>query len=172
LVAEQGITAYDAGVLVNQGRAVVDYYLKVAKGCDDGKQASNWVQRDVLRHIKESEITIDAFGVSADSLAALIKTIQSGDLDNSRGSEVFEHMLENGADVKAAMSALGIEKVNDSAIDELCRELLAANPKVVADVQSGNQKAIGALIGQAKKRNPNVSPNDIRSRCLAIIAES
>lgn len=171
LVTEQSITPYDADVIVNQGRAVVDYFLTVAEGCGDGKQASNWVQRDVLKNLKESEQSIDQFGMPAENLAALISSVKSGDLDNSRASEVFEHMLANSVDVAAAMSALGIEKVDDSAIDELCRELLEANPKVVADVQGGNDKAIGALIGQARKKNPNVSPNDIRQKCLAMIAE-
>ncbi len=171
LVKEQSITPYDAGVIVNQGRAVVDYFLEVAEGCGDGKQASNWVQRDVLKNLKENEQTIDQFGMSATSLAALVKSVKAGDLDNSRAGEVFEYMLANGKDVVASMAALGIEKVDDSALDDLCRELLAANPKVVADVQGGNQKAIGALIGQAKKKNPNVSPNDIRGKCLAMIAE-
>ena len=171
LVKEQSITPYDAGVIVNQGRAVVDYFLEVAEGCGDGKQASNWVQRDVLKNLKENEQTIDQFGMSATSLAALIKSVKAGDLDNSRAGEVFEYMLANSKDVVASMAALGIEKVDDSALDDLCGELLAANPKVVADVQGGNQKAIGALIGQAKKKNPNVSPNDIRAKCLAMIAE-
>ena len=57
--------------------------------------------------------------MSAESLTSIINAIKSGDLDNSRGSEVFEHMLANELDVAASMSALGIEKVDDGAIDEL-----------------------------------------------------
>ena len=32
-----GITPYDADVLVNQGRALVDYYLELAESCGDGQ---------------------------------------------------------------------------------------------------------------------------------------
>ncbi len=44
-----GITPYDSDVLVNQGRALVDYYIELADTCGDGKTASNWMQQDVLR---------------------------------------------------------------------------------------------------------------------------
>ena len=66
---------------------------------------------------------------------------------------------------------MGIEKVDDAALIELCKQLLEANPKTVADVKAGKQQAIGALIGQAKKQNPNVNPNDVRTTCLELIEQ-
>ena len=51
----------------------------------------------------------------------------------------------------------------------LCEKLLAANPKTIADVKSGKLQAIGALIGQAKKLNPNVDPSRFREICLQLI---
>ena len=67
------------------------------------------------------------------------------------------------------MKTLGIEKVDASAIEQLCRELIESNPRIVADVRGGRKQAIGALIGQAKKRNPNANPNEVRTLCLALI---
>ena len=168
---EHGISAYDAGVIVNQGRSLVNYYLEVVDGCGDGKQASNWVQRDVLKLLKENEIEISAFPIPATSLAGLISAIRDGDLDSSRSAEVFEEMYRGSIDVSAAMTKLGIEKVDQSEIVDLCRELLQANPAVVDDVKNGKQKAIGALIGQAKKKNPNANPGQVREICLQLIAE-
>ena len=51
----------------------------------------------------------------------------------------------------------------------VCKEIVAANPKIVADVKAGKQQAVGALVGQAKKRNPNTNPNDVRRICLELI---
>ena len=78
-------------------------------------------------------------------------------------------MLTSGKPAADAMKDLGIEQMDDSALTDLCQQLLSENPKVVADVKSGNAKAIGALIGQAKKANPNVNPNDVRKVCLELI---
>ncbi|MBN2474612.1 MAG: Asp-tRNA(Asn)/Glu-tRNA(Gln) amidotransferase subunit GatB [Pirellulales bacterium] len=161
-----GIAPYDSDVLVNQGRPLVDYYVELAEACGDGRLAGNWVQQDVLRTLNERQIAIAAFPVSAGALAELLKMVQAGKITTSRGREVLAEMLASGTPAAEAMKALGIEEVDESALEDLCRKLLQANPEVVAEVKEGKTKAIGALIGQAKKRNPNVNPGRVREICL------
>ena len=171
LVDDYGLSVYDADVIVNQGRPTVDYYLAVADGSGDPKASANWLTQDVLRTLKSREITIEEFGVPAGSLAEFVKKIAAGELPSARAREVFDLMAASGDDVEAAMDSLGITQVDDSEIETLCKELPEANPRVVADVQGGKQQAIGALIGQAKKKNPNIDPGKFRETCLALIAK-
>jgi aspartyl-tRNA(Asn)/glutamyl-tRNA(Gln) amidotransferase subunit B len=164
-----GISPYDSDVLVNQGRALVDYYIALAEACGDAKTASNWVQQDVLRSLGERQIDIGQFPVSAARLAELLRNVISGELTTSRGREVLAEMMASGKSADEAVASLGIEQVDGSALEDLCRELLAGNPKVVAQVKEGKLKAVGALVGQAKKRNPNVDPARVQEICLALI---
>ena len=168
LTDEFALSAYDADVIVNQGRPVVDYYLNVAAAASDAKAAANWVTQDVLRVIKEQETSIEQFGISADQLGALIQQIAQGQVPSARARDVFSAMLADNLQVEAAAEQLGIQQVDESALRSLCEELIAANPKIVADVQGGKVQAIGALIGQAKKRNPNVDPGRVREICLEL----
>jgi aspartyl-tRNA(Asn)/glutamyl-tRNA(Gln) amidotransferase subunit B len=39
----------------------------------------------------------------------------------------------------------------------------------VADVKSGKEQAAAGLIGQAKKKNPNVNPGKVRATCIDLI---
>ena len=172
LQAAYEISAYDADVLVNQGRELVNYFEVAAKTSGDGKLASNWVQQDVLRTLKERNETVAEFSVPAESLGELIGAIRDGTLPSARAREVFLQMVECGAPVNEAMQALGIQQVDEGALVELCQGLLEANPKAVADIRAGNHKAAGALIGQAKKKNPNVDPGRVREICLQLIQES
>jgi len=73
LSSDFNISEYDADVLVNQGRQVVDYYLQVAKASGDGKAAANWVTQDALRLMKERDLAIENMPVKASALADLIK---------------------------------------------------------------------------------------------------
>ncbi len=171
LAQEHGLSDYDAGVLVNQGPKVLDYFLTVAQTCGDYKTACNWVSQHVLRILKEQETTIDQFSVSAVQLGELITAINDGKLPKARGKEAFEGMLAEGIDIAAAIERLGIEQVDESALVTLCQKLLDANPKIVADVQGGKQQAVGSLIGQAKKQNPNADPGQVRKLCLELIAK-
>jgi aspartyl-tRNA(Asn)/glutamyl-tRNA(Gln) amidotransferase subunit B len=167
-----GLSHYDADVLVNQGRELVDYYLAVAETSGDPKAACNWVSQQVLRELKEREQTIDQFGVSASHLAGLVKAIDDGRLPSSRSAEAFQLMLAKGCDVAAALAELKIERVDESALIALVQELLAANPKIVADIQSGKLQAAASLIGQAKKKNPNVDPNRVRELAIELASQT
>ena len=169
LESDFGLTTYTADVIVNQGRGLVDYFLKLAAVSEDNKLAGNWVQGEVLRTLNELEITVDEFNISPEQLAGLLKLIQSGDLDSSKAKIVFTVMLESGKSAADVVDEMGIEKVDQGELEDLCRQLIERNQRVVDDVKSGNEKAVGALIGQAKKENPNVNPGQVRQICLDII---
>jgi aspartyl-tRNA(Asn)/glutamyl-tRNA(Gln) amidotransferase subunit B len=169
LESDYGLSAYDADVLVNQGRSVVRYFFEVADGCQDAKAASNWVTQDVLRVLRERSTTIERLPVASAALVELIGKIKSGELPTARAREVFQAMVDSGVDVAAAMRSLGIESVDESELAALCEQLVAANPRIAADVRNGKLQAVGALVGQAKKSNPNVEPGRVREICLKLI---
>jgi aspartyl-tRNA(Asn)/glutamyl-tRNA(Gln) amidotransferase subunit B len=163
------ISAYDADVLVNQGRELVDYFEDLATRVGEGKVASNWLQQDVLRTLNERGETIDTFPIRPDALADLIGRVQKGDFDTSRGREIFAEVLASGRTIADVVASLGIAAVGDDDLIALCRQLIEENPKIVADVQGGKEQAAAGLIGQAKKKNPNVNPGKVRAMCLDLI---
>jgi aspartyl-tRNA(Asn)/glutamyl-tRNA(Gln) amidotransferase subunit B len=169
LATDRGLSIYDADVLVSQGRPLVDYFLNVADQTGDAKAAANWVTQDVLRVLKEQNARIDQFTVPAAALADLIQKIKGGDVPSPRARDVFQAMVEQRVDASAAMNAVGVSAVDESELIALCERLLEANPRTIADVRSGKTQAIGALIGQAKKINPNVDPTRVREICLELI---
>jgi aspartyl-tRNA(Asn)/glutamyl-tRNA(Gln) amidotransferase subunit B len=172
LESQYGLTPYDSDVIVSQGEPLVRYYQALAECSGDAKLSSNWIQQDVLRTLNEQQITIDKFPVSAQALGALIARVKAGELDTGRGREVLVEMLASGRTAAEVMQSLGIQKVDDSVIESLCQELIAANPRIVENVKQGKLRAAEALIGQAKRRNPNVNPMRVRDRCLELIQQS
>ncbi len=166
-----GIKPYDSDVLVSAGRPLVDYFVELAELCGDGKLASNWVQQDVMRTLNEQKVEIEQFGLRPRGLVELLRAIQAGEIDTSRAREVFIEMVTAGRSAAEVMKAQGIKKVDESALVELCKELIAANPRIVADIKSGKQQAAGNLIGQAKKKNPNVNPGRFREIVLELVGK-
>jgi aspartyl-tRNA(Asn)/glutamyl-tRNA(Gln) amidotransferase subunit B len=96
--------------------------------------------------------------------------VQAGDFNTSRAREVFAEMLA-GKSVADAVAALGISKVDESELIAMADEILKANPRIVADIKSGKAQAAGNLIGQAKKRNPNLNPARFREICLELVGK-
>jgi aspartyl-tRNA(Asn)/glutamyl-tRNA(Gln) amidotransferase subunit B len=171
LEGDFGLTAYDADVLVNQGQQAVDYFADTASASGNAKLSANWITRNVFGALKEhSELTIQSFPLSSKTLGRMINMIQAGALPGSRAAEVFESLLTSGSnDIETAVKSLGIQAIDESDLVALCETLLAANPKTVADVKNGKLQAVGALIGQAKKANPNADPKRVQEICLQII---
>jgi aspartyl-tRNA(Asn)/glutamyl-tRNA(Gln) amidotransferase subunit B len=173
LVTSYGISDYDADVIVNQGREFADYFIATADGCGDGKLTANWLTQSVLRTLGERGIEISQYAetVPTDHLVGLLKAVLDGQVDTSRGRDVLAKMQESGRPAAKVMQELGIEQVDESEIVALCRELLGDNPKIVADIKAGTTKAAGALIGMAKKKNPNVDPQQVRKICIELAEE-
>ncbi len=170
LESQHGLDPYDADVLVHQGPALVDYFERTVALGADARRASNWLQQDVLRTLHERGLTIQQLAVPADRLAELLRSVEAGDLDTTRARQVFQHMIETGATVAAARQALGIAQVSGDELLELCRTLVAEHPQIVQDVRGGKAQALGALIGKARQRNPNVDPARVKAICSELIA--
>ena len=178
LQQQYGLDDYDTEVIVSQGQNVVAYFEGAAGGASGasdgdnkkaGKLASNWVAQEVLRYLNENDCDITEYPVTADQLGALLKKIAAGDFDNSRGKDVLAEMIASGQGLDAAIEKLGIKAVDSSEIDALCQQLIDENPQVIEELKGGKGKAIGALLGKAKRMNPNVSPNVVRKKILEMI---
>ncbi len=74
---------------MNQGQPIVEYFLHVAEACGDGKAAANWVTQDVLRLLKERDITIDVIPIGSSALADLIKKVRAGEIPSPRLAKFF-----------------------------------------------------------------------------------
>ena len=172
LQTQYGIKLYDANVIVKQGRQLIEYFEEAATKSGDGKRTSSWIQQDVMRTLNETQANIGEFAVTAEQLGDLIQRVTRGDFDNARARDVFTHLLKTNDSVEEAIKTLGIESVDSNEIEVLCRELLDANPQVIDDVKSGKQQAVGALIGQAKKKNANANPKQVRETLLQLIEQS
>lgn len=170
LTTRYGLGLYDADVLVNEGPALVDYFEQLVALGADAQRASNWLQQDVLRTLRERGLTIDQLPVPAASLAELLQCVSVGQLDTTRARQMFQHMVETRATVAAARQALGIAPVADDDLRELCRTLVAEHPNIARDVRGGKTQALGALVGKARQRNPNVDPARVKAICSELIA--
>jgi len=149
-IAEYGLSAYDAGVLVAE-KASADFFEAVAKGRDH-KLASNWVSGDFFAALNASGKTFDAPPVSAKNLGELIDLISDGTLSGRLAKDVFALMLESGKSPSALVEEKGLRQVTDTgAIEAAIDQVIAANPDKVADVMAGKDKLIGWFVGQVMK---------------------
>lgn len=166
---QYGLKTYDADVIVNQGPELIAYFERAAEVSGAATRTSAWIQQDVLRTLNERGLQIGQLAVSADHLGELLERVEAGQLDTSRGRDVFQYMLDYATDVDGAVEALGIKVVDSGELTSLCQTLIDNNPAIVEQIRGGKVQAIGSLIGQAKKQNPNANPQQVREILLQLI---
>ncbi|MFO1057576.1 MAG: Asp-tRNA(Asn)/Glu-tRNA(Gln) amidotransferase subunit GatB [Dongiaceae bacterium] len=150
LMAEHGLSAYDAGVLVAE-RETADFYEAVAKGRDP-KLAANWLISELFGQLNRTGRSIADSPVSAEALGGLIDLIADGTISGRIAKDVFTEMVDSGRSAAAIVEAKGLRQVSDSgAIDQAIDQVLAANGDKVAEYKAGKEKLFGFFVGQVMK---------------------
>jgi len=151
LIQDYQLTAAEAEILTSD--AVFSAFFEAAtKLGAKPKTAANWLLGDVRAYLNKEKLELTAAKISPEKLVALIKLVDSGTISHTAGKEVIIKMLESGDSAESIVKASGATQISDeSAIEEIIKQVLAANPNPVADFKAGKAAAMGFLTGQAMK---------------------
>jgi aspartyl-tRNA(Asn)/glutamyl-tRNA(Gln) amidotransferase subunit B len=146
-----GLSTYDARVLTAT-RDIADYFEAALNGYDKPKIISNWVANELLGRLNAQNTEITDSPVRPAQLRDLVKLIDGGAISGKQAKEVFDEMFASGQDAAAIVRDKGIQQISDSGeLEEICRRVIAANPKAVEDYLGGKEKSFGALVGGVMK---------------------
>jgi aspartyl-tRNA(Asn)/glutamyl-tRNA(Gln) amidotransferase subunit B len=150
-VEQYQVSPYDAGVLAND-LDLAGYFETAAKGAKKPKSIANWILNDLQNALSAAGKTIHDCPIPPEALDELVNLIDNGKISGKQGKEVFAEMFASGKRAAAIVKEKGIEQLSDSsAIEALCDEVIAANPKPVADFKAGNVASLNFLKGQVMK---------------------
>jgi aspartyl-tRNA(Asn)/glutamyl-tRNA(Gln) amidotransferase subunit B len=167
LVEQYGLSAYDAGVLTQQGRALVAYFEEVVRRGGEAKAACNWITNQVLATLKEQKVAIQDFALTAERLAELIAEQKAIGLNKQMAGEVYNRMLASGVGAKQAMAELGIKAVADTGeLVEIVRRAMAANARAVEDFKKGKTKAAQAIKGAVMRETKGTARPEVVEKIL------
>jgi len=152
-VSEYGLTDYDARVLVSD-RALADWFEAAAGTAPaQAKRVANWVTGELLGHLRAAGVALGSLKLTPAQLGALVGLIEAGTVSTTAAKTVFAEMLATGRDADAIVRERGLSQISDeAAIAAAVDAAIAANPKAVADIRAGNQRALAALFGPVMKQ--------------------
>jgi len=150
-VQQYQVSPYDAGVLAND-LDLARYFEAAAKGAKRPKNVVNWILNDLQNALSNAGKTINDCPMAPEALDELVNLIDSGKISGKQGKEVFAEMFASSKAAAAIVKEKGIEQLSDvSAIEALCDQVIAANPKSAADFKAGNAASLNFLKGQVMK---------------------
>jgi aspartyl-tRNA(Asn)/glutamyl-tRNA(Gln) amidotransferase subunit B len=150
-VQDYEITPYDAGVLTDD-LELAAYFEKAARESKRAKAIANWILNDLQSALSAAGKAINDCPIPPEALNELVRLIDSGKISGKQGKEVFAEMFASGKSAGVIVEEKGIEQLSDTgAIEKICDEVIAANPKPVADFKAGNAASLNFLKGQVMK---------------------
>jgi aspartyl-tRNA(Asn)/glutamyl-tRNA(Gln) amidotransferase subunit B len=158
LVQELGLSEYDANVLVSD-QALVSYFetaldkVAAAQRPAAAKPLVNWITTELLGRLNADKKTVAESPVQAHAMAELVQLVLAGTLSGKMAKEVFAESYDAGVSPQEIVAKKGLAQVSDeSELLKLVDEVIAENPKVVADFKGGKQAALGSLVGALMKK--------------------
>jgi aspartyl-tRNA(Asn)/glutamyl-tRNA(Gln) amidotransferase subunit B len=156
-MAEYELSAYDAETLTAD-RDRADYYERAvtaarAAGASP-KDVANWCAGELFRLLNETgeDLASAETRFRPEYIGEVHDLLTKGTITRTTAKEVFEASFRSGQPPGQIVAERGLAQIGaGDALAALAREVVAANPKAVAEYRSGKATAIKFLVGQVMK---------------------
>ena len=167
-INEYKLNEMEAATLSSE-QELAEYYEEVVKVSDDARLAANWVLTEILRVLKEKNISIEEFSVESENIGKLIKLIKANTISSKIAKDVFEILLSENKDPEIIVKEKGLVQITDnSEIEKIVEQVLAENPQSVEDYKAGKSNALKYLVGQSMRLSRGkANPKMINEMILA-----
>jgi aspartyl-tRNA(Asn)/glutamyl-tRNA(Gln) amidotransferase subunit B len=150
-MAEYGLSAYDAGVLIAD-KAVADYFEACVQAYPEAKTVSNWITGELFRLLKETETCIEETKMTPTALSELLTIVEKGTINQNTAKVVLGEMFQSGRAAAEIVAEKGLAQISDvNELGQVVDQVIAANPDPVAEYRAGKERLLGWFIGQVMK---------------------
>jgi len=171
-IEQYDLTAYDAGVLINE-KAVADYFEQAVNRKSqivNPKLIANWMTGDLFGLMNQAGLTVADLKVRPEALAELVELVANGEINQSTGRAVLSEMFQSGKSPAEIVESKGLKQVSDEGfIAELVEQVLSENPETVVSFKAGKETVVNWLFGQVMRKaggkaNPQVVRAELRKQ--------
>ncbi len=163
---QHGLSEEQAALLTERLQDAEYFQAMVASGAPP-RAAANWQIGPLQALCKESALAIEHSPVPAAELAALVRMVEAGEVSGTSGREVLAEAFALGRSPVELIRERGLIQVSDAEqMDAWVGLAIQQLPKAASDFQSGNDRALGPLVGAVRKASGGVANPDLASRLL------
>ena len=161
LYREAGISEKEIDMLIHNHNVsrILDEVVKL--GCDTRK-ASGWLLTDCAGILRKNAKLLSDLEISAEDLTAIIKMVDSGEINRTSGRKILAAVITDGVDPVAYCKENGLDqKVDTATIESVMERVLSENAQALEDYRNGKVKAKQALFGACMRALKNTADPDI-----------
>ncbi len=166
-----GLVRVDAELLASNKARAAFYDSCVSTGKNDPKLVANWIMGDIAKYLNENRIEINDTALTVENLTDMIALIEKGTISNTAGKTVLEIILKEDRKPGDIVVQQGLGQISDdSVLQNIVDEMIAANAKAVEDFKKGKTNAVGFLVGQCMRASKGKgNPGILRDMVVAAL---
>jgi aspartyl-tRNA(Asn)/glutamyl-tRNA(Gln) amidotransferase subunit B len=171
-IVAAGVDSQAAAVLVEAGDLADLFDEAVSLGAE-ARTVGNWLSGDVVAYLRRNETTLTETHLSGAHLHELAEMVGDGALSSTAAKDVLARVLAGEGSPQAVAEQHDLLQISDTAaLEAEVEAVLAANPDVLAKLQTGDMKPVGFLVGQVMratggKADPKVVSELIRQKATS-----
>ena len=150
-MSEFGLSEYDTSMICSSV-SYVSLFERTVEITKNPKDSANWIMGELMKMLNDTQTLPENMAFDKDSLGEIINMLNGNKISRDSAKKVFKAVFEENVNPAEYVKANNMEMVSDTgAIKPIVEEVIANNPKAVAEYKEGKEKAIGFLIGQAMR---------------------
>ncbi|MEO7617435.1 MAG: Asp-tRNA(Asn)/Glu-tRNA(Gln) amidotransferase GatCAB subunit B, partial [Candidatus Saccharibacteria bacterium] len=152
LLAEMKIPQQEAEVIVAEPELALFWKEAIEANASSARFTLNWLIGDQVKLAETNIETLEASLITPSRLVEVATLVSEGQLSSTNAKALLALIWLDGDDVMTLAKANGLLQQSDEGeLKAVVAAVIEANPQAVEDYRSGNERAFGALVGQAMK---------------------
>jgi aspartyl-tRNA(Asn)/glutamyl-tRNA(Gln) amidotransferase subunit B len=151
LVAEYGITTANAQVLTSS-ITYADQFEVAAKAAKNPKRVADLITGELMGRLKAADLDLEHSPVSLAGIALASDLLDEEKLSSKMLKQLFDICFDKNEDFPAVYDREKPQQISDAgALEKMIDEIIAANPKQVAQYKGGKTTVSAFFVGQVMR---------------------
>lgn len=154
-ISQKHELSHEEAIFITQSLNHTRYFeMAMSNKNVSAQQFINWMSGHLQAYINDHELSWENHIITADKLASIIENINNGTLSQSSAKKLFQYAIdEENQDIASLIKKYHLAQITDlQPLTQAAREIIQGNIEIAAQIKSGKDKAINALIGKMMKQ--------------------
>jgi aspartyl-tRNA(Asn)/glutamyl-tRNA(Gln) amidotransferase subunit B len=148
---QYGLSRAQADFMCDE-RSTADYFEAVVAAGARADAVATWMAGDVRKQLNRVGVELTTGPLTPDRFAQLLRMLDDGVIHGKIAKQVLAHVFEQDKEPAVIIKEHGWEQITDRGeLGAIVDTVLLAQPRAVSQIQSGDPKPMGFLIGQVMK---------------------
>ena len=149
-VKDLGLTDKEAKKLI-KNKKISDYFEKCIEIDINPKDASNWINENIVSYMNKNNIEIDEIYLTPEMLKFILNNIKEGVISSKQAKDILTKILDEKVNPDKLISKENAQISDVNELEKIIDDIISMNPNQVSQYKNGKDRLFDFFVGQVMK---------------------